>query len=102
MPSRGVEEYLHDIIENIDAARSFVRGRTLEEFKKDRLTNYAVMRALEIVPEASRHLTPDIKARHPHINWRAIADAGNVYRHVYHDVDLARLGGCDSVGRSAV
>jgi uncharacterized protein with HEPN domain len=49
------------------------------------------MRALEIVSEASRHLTPEVKGRHPHIDWRAIADAGNVYRHVYHDVDLDRV-----------
>jgi uncharacterized protein with HEPN domain len=49
------------------------------------------MRALEIVSEASRHLTADVKARHSHIDWRAIADAGNVYRHVYHNVDLDRV-----------
>jgi len=91
MPFRDIEEYLHDIIENIEAARSFVRGRTLEQFKSDRLTNYAVMRALEIVSEASRHLTSELKSRHPLIDWRAIADAGNVYRHVYHNVDLDRV-----------
>lgn len=91
MPFRGIEEYLHDIVENIDAARSFVRGRTLEQFKKDRLRHYAVLRALEIVSEATRHLTPELKARYPDIDWRAIADAGNVYRHVYHDVDLNRV-----------
>jgi uncharacterized protein with HEPN domain len=55
------------------------------------LTHYAVLRALEIVSEATRHLTADIKARYPDIDWRAIADAGNVYRHVYHDVDLNRV-----------
>ncbi|MFO0989887.1 MAG: HepT-like ribonuclease domain-containing protein [Alphaproteobacteria bacterium] len=41
--------------------------------------------------EATRHLTPELKARYPQIDWRAIADAGNVYRHVYHDVDLNRV-----------
>lgn len=88
MPSRSLAEYLRDIIENIDAAKIFSHGKTLREFEKDRLAHYAVLRALEIVSEASRHLTAEIKARHPKIKWRAMADAGNVYRHVYHKVDL--------------
>ena len=88
MPSRGVDQYLRDIIENIDAAQGFVKGKTFDEFQNDRLTHYAVLRALEIVSEASRHLTEEIRARHPKIQWRAMADAGNVYRHVYHSVDL--------------
>ncbi len=88
MPSRRVEDYLRDIIENIDAATAFVDRMTPAEFAKDRLTHYAVLRALEIISEASRHVTKEIKARHPAIQWRAMADAGNVYRHVYHNVDL--------------
>lgn len=88
MPSRGVEGYLRDIIENVDAAKAFVKGKTFAAFEKDRLVHYAVLRALEIISEASRHLTSEIKTRHPKIRWRAIADAGNVYRHVYHKVDL--------------
>ena len=88
MPFRGVEEYLHDIVDNIEVAQRFAAGITRERFVEDRLVHYAVLRALEIVSEASRHLTPEIRARHANIAWRAIADAGNVYRHVYHDVDL--------------
>jgi uncharacterized protein with HEPN domain len=88
VPSRSIEEYLRDIIENIDSAKSFAGGKTLATFEKDRLTHYAVLRALEIISEASRHLADEIKARHPGIKWRAMADAGNVYRHVYHKVDL--------------
>jgi len=88
VPSRSVEEYLGDIIVNVDAAKSFVKGKSFEVFQKDRLTHYAVLRALEIISEASRHLTDEVKARHPRIQWRAMADAGNIYRHVYHKVDL--------------
>jgi uncharacterized protein with HEPN domain len=59
-PSRGVEEYLRDVIENVDAAKALVRGKTLTAFEKDRLRHYAVLRALEIISEASRHLTAEI------------------------------------------
>jgi uncharacterized protein with HEPN domain len=40
------------------------------------LTHYAVLRALEIVSEASRHLPVEIKARHPKIKWRAMRTPG--------------------------
>lgn len=45
-----------------------------------------VERELEIISEASRHLTDAQKARFPEISWRRIADIGNVLRHLYDDV----------------
>lgn len=39
--------------------------------------------------EASRRLPDDLKGRYPQIRWRAIQDAGNVYRHTYSKVSAA-------------
>jgi len=47
---------------------------------------YAVIRCLEIISEASRRLSDEIKDRNPHIPWVNMAGAGNVYRHDYEDV----------------
>jgi uncharacterized protein with HEPN domain len=52
----------------------------------DTRTVYAVTRCLEIISEASRRLPDEIKMRHPPIAWKAMAGAGNVYRHEYEDV----------------
>jgi uncharacterized protein with HEPN domain len=49
-------------------------------------TFHAVTRCLEIISEASKRLPQDVKARHPAIPWRQMADAGNKYRHEYEDV----------------
>lgn len=86
VPSRDPGQRLQDIIENIEAARDFLSGMSLEAFTTDRKTYYAVLRALEIISEASRRLPDDLKARHPTINWQAVAAAGNVYRHEYEAV----------------
>jgi uncharacterized protein with HEPN domain len=42
-----------------------------------------VERGLEVISEASRHLSDELKSRHPHIPWRKIAGIGNVLRHDY-------------------
>lgn len=90
MPSKSSDTALRDILHHIDLADSFIHGFTLERFKDDIRTVYAVTRCLEIISEASRRLPDEMKARHPHIAWRQMAGAGNVYRHDYEDV-AARL-----------
>lgn len=90
MPSRDPKQRLHAILDNIDAARSFVADPSFERFAGDLKTVYAVGRALEIISEASRRLPDEIRRRHPEIDWRALAGLGNVYRHDYDVVD-ARL-----------
>ena len=77
---------LRDIQYHIGLAIEFVAGFDRDQFKNDLRTVYAVTRCLEIVSEASRRLTDDLKARHPAIPWKQIAGAGNVYRHDYEDV----------------
>jgi uncharacterized protein with HEPN domain len=56
-------------------------------FAADRRTLYAVIRALEIISEATRRLPMELKDRHPGIDWVAVAAAGNIYRHEYESVD---------------
>jgi uncharacterized protein with HEPN domain len=52
---------------------------------------YAVTRCLEIISEASRRLSDELKGRHVSIAWREMAGAGNVYRHNYEDVAARRV-----------
>ena len=91
MPSRDPLLYLEDIAENIEKMQSFTRGMNREEFLRDEKTVYAVVRALEIISEASRSVSEDVKQRHSEIPWRDIADSGNLYRHAYPAVDAERL-----------
>jgi uncharacterized protein with HEPN domain len=91
MPSKNPTQRLQDILENINAVREFTSGLNQESFLSNRMTVYAVTRALEIISEASRRLPADLKARHPELDWTAIAAAGNIYRHEYETVDQILL-----------
>ena len=86
MPSKAEVAALHDILHHIDLALRFTLGMERQLFLDDIRTVYAVTRCLEIISEASRRLSEGLKSRHPHIPWRQMAGAGNVYRHDYEDV----------------
>jgi uncharacterized protein with HEPN domain len=91
MPSKNSGQRLRDILENIDAIQVFTEGMDFAAFIADRKTLYAVTRALEIISEASRRLTDDLKQRHEDVDWVAVAAAGSVYRHKYEAVDEMQL-----------
>lgn len=86
MPSKSTAALL-DIRDNIIFAREIVGDMTVEQFAEDRMRFYAATRCLEIISEAARRISTGVTDRHPHIAWRSIMDAGNVYRHVYHGVE---------------
>lgn len=86
MLSRIEHLALKSIVENIVLAQSFIEGMTLSEFQADRRTVYAVTRCLEIISEASRRLSVELKERRNEIDWTKIAASGNVYRHGYQAV----------------
>ena len=76
MPSKSPAQRLCDIVENIDAIEAFTASMDFAVFARDRKTVYAVVRALEIISEASRRLPAELKGRHTDIDWVAVAAAG--------------------------
>lgn len=89
--SEATRRWLNDIRHHIELASAFIAGMDYEAFKDDTLRLYAVTRCLEIISEASRRLPDQFKARHPSIEWREMAAAGNIYRHEYEDVAARRV-----------
>jgi uncharacterized protein with HEPN domain len=86
MLSETERDSLSDIVFNIDLAISFAQGFDYEHFLTDMRTFYAITRCLEIISEASRRLSPEMKARHANIPWRKVSGSSNIYRHDYEDV----------------
>jgi uncharacterized protein with HEPN domain len=63
----------------------------LADYRADRPMRDAVERNIERISEASRHLPDALKARHPTLPWRQIAQTGNILRHTYRRVDHAMV-----------
>src|ERR1022692_1868183 len=83
MIERIISPRLTDIIEAIERIHRVLDGVPLEAFEQDWEKRWLVERGIEIISEASRHLTDDIKMRQPQIPWSKVAGIGNVLRHAY-------------------
>lgn len=85
MRSRDGETLRH-LADNIAYLRGLTPPLTLDALRSDLTRFYATTRALEIISEASRRLSPSLIARWPDVPWARIRAAGNVYRHEYPDI----------------
>ena len=63
-----------------------LRGASLDAFEADWQKQWLVERGVEIISEASRHLSAELKARNPAIPWAKVAGIGNILRHDYERV----------------
>ncbi|MGO8801038.1 MAG: DUF86 domain-containing protein [Roseiarcus sp.] len=83
MAERILSVRFADIIEAIERIRGVLDRDSLETFEQDWQKRWLVERGVEIISEASRHLTEEIKTRQTEIPWAKVAAIGNVVRHAY-------------------
>jgi uncharacterized protein with HEPN domain len=79
--------YLLHIRDAIVQIESYTEGGR-EEFFNNKMIQDAVIRNLEIIGEATKKLTPDLRDRHPEVPWSRIAGMRDVLIHDYFEVDL--------------
>jgi len=65
--------YLHHIIDSISRIENFTEDVDENEFKTNELVQSAVIRQMEIIGEASKQLSYEVKNKFPEIPWKDIA-----------------------------
>ncbi len=85
---RKVSLYLRDVVENMWDAEEFVRDMPREHFENDKKTIYAVLRAVEVIGEATKHVPAGIRERYPAIPWKEMAGMRDKLIHDYIGVDV--------------
>ncbi len=80
--------YLDDILDAIKNIQCYMVGLNFSVFQKDRKTQDAVARNLEIIGEAAGRLPNPYRAATPEIDWRKITGLRNILIHEYYGVSL--------------
>ena len=85
--SRDESLYLGDIQESCEKILRFTKGMAYKEFVHDDLHFDAVLRNLEVIGEAVKHISDETRTAYPNVNWRKIAGFRDIMAHEYFGVN---------------
>ena len=83
--------HLWDMLQAARVAHQLCAGMSEDQLLADLRTRLALERALEIIGEAARRVSPRARARLPEVPWRGIIGFRNVLAHEYGEIDYRRL-----------
>jgi len=85
---RKDKAYLQHMLDAISDIEKFVENVTQDAFFKNKEKQYAVLRALEIIGQATKNLSKGLKGKHHEVPWRDIAGMRDKLIHEYFGVNL--------------
>ena len=91
MPERDDDLLLNDMIEAADSIFEYVGTISFDEFKNDKKTVDAVLRNFEVLGEASKLISEELKLTNPLVEWRLITDFRNILIHHYFGIDYTAV-----------
>ncbi len=86
--SREYLDFIEDILDAMNKSELLVEGFNYSQFEADFRTNFAVVRALEIIGEAVKRLPESLYQEYTEIPWKSMAGMRDRIIHGYDNVDL--------------
>ena len=88
MSKRGDREFVLDMLIACNRILEYTGEMDFEKFSKSQKDIDAVIRNLEILGEASKRVSEEIKSKYPGIEWRKIAGTRDKIIHFYFGIKL--------------
>jgi uncharacterized protein with HEPN domain len=94
MSERRDSLWISDIKEAITRVEEYTEGISYAEFLRDKKTQDAVVRNVEIISEAVKKISADFKRKHKDVDWKAIAGMRDKLIHDYFGVNWSIFVRC--------
>ncbi len=88
--SRNVKLYLDDILTCIERTGDYVGDLSFEELSENQMVIDAVVRNLEVIGEAAKHIPDDLRSKYSY-DWRSVAGLRDILIHEYFGVSMKIL-----------
>ena len=82
---------LEHIIEQINNIEEFVANKSLKDLENDKILQYAVIKCIEIIGEASYMLTNGFRNTHKEVEWEEIIRMRHVLVHGYYHISVMMI-----------
>ena len=83
--------YLRHVLDAINTIEEYLQGVDEEHFKATRLLQDGTIREIEIIGEAVKNVSKDIRKSYPEVPWQDIAGMRDKLIHGYFGVDIEKV-----------
>ena len=83
--------YLQHILDAIAKVEAYLQGKDKGLFEQDTLLQDGVIRQIEVIGEATRRLSKELRNKYGHISWQDIAGMRDKLIHDYFGVDIDQV-----------
>lgn len=80
---------LQHILDAIEEIETYLNTADLTIFLNNSMMRFACIKQMEIIGEASKHLTDELRLKYPEIEWSQIIGMRNVFAHEYFGIDAS-------------